>query len=256
MKVAVLVLLARVLLAQDYSRSPGYAAYRRADQLFVKKQIPEAVRSLEEALKQDEQLVPALTLYARIAMTMNRFELARNSLDRALSVEPKSASVQFLYGLSYYLSNDIAQAMKRFERARQLDPKDGRAALYLGMTEESLGRLTEAMSQYEDAVRIGPSVEAWLTGARLLELEDRLEQARRWIDQALLLDPASRDGHFEKARLLLKTNEPAAAAKEGEEALSLPQGSIADKQIHYLLARAYRNLDAERAERHAAAARQ
>src|ERR1700722_3082495 len=77
--------------AQSYDRSPGYADYRQANSLFVAKKIPEALSSLERALQRDDKLVPALTLYAKIAMTMNRFELARESLERALEVEPNAA---------------------------------------------------------------------------------------------------------------------------------------------------------------------
>lgn len=244
-----------ILCAQDPSGSPGYAAYRQADQLFAAKKVPEAVKALEQSLKQDDKLFPALTLYARIAMSMNRFELARDSLDRALEVEPKSAYAQFLYGLSFYLANDLVHARPRFEAARRLDPKDARPALHLGMTYESLGETKEAMQQYEDAVRLHATVEAYLAGVRLLYLEGRLDECRRWVDLALQLEPESRDAHFEKARLLLLEHEFPAAAAEGEKALALSRGDVTDRQIHYLLVRAYRTFDADRADRHALALR-
>lgn len=255
MKAFAVLLFAAMLSAQDYARSPGYAAYRQAEKLFVEKKIPEAVRSLEQALGQDAKLVPALTLYAKIAMTMNRFELAQDSLERALAVDPKAAYAQFLYGLSFYLSNDPAHALPQFEKARQIEPSDARAALYLGMTYESVGRIGEAMKQYQDSVQLHATGEAYLAGARLLCLENRLEECSGWLDRAVQLEPASRDAHFEKARLLLRKGDAPDAAKEGERALALSGGSITDIQVHYLLIRAYRTFRPAEADRHAEAVR-
>src|SRR5438105_15771233 len=96
---------------QPYDRSPGFPAYRKANDLFVARKFPEALSALEQSLKLDERLVPALTLYAKIAMAMNRFELARDSLERALAVDPKATYARFLYGLNFYLVNDLQHAL-------------------------------------------------------------------------------------------------------------------------------------------------
>ncbi|HEY3839825.1 MAG TPA: tetratricopeptide repeat protein [Bryobacteraceae bacterium] len=217
--------------------------------------MPEALSSLEQALKLDPKLIPALTLYAKIAMSMNRLELARESLERALAVDPKAAYARFLYGLSYYLGNDLAHALPEFERARAANPKDGRASLYLGLTYESTGRTGEAMRMYEESVRVGPSTEGYLAGARLLYLEGRLDECERWIRDALKLEPDSRDAHFELARLLLREQKMEPAAMEGERALELREGAVTDSQIHYLLIRAYRDIAPALSRQHAEALR-
>jgi tetratricopeptide (TPR) repeat protein len=108
---------------QAYDRSPGYAAYREANSLFVAKKIPEALSRLELSLQLDEKLVPALTLYAKIAMTMNRFELARESLERALAANPNAAYARFLYGLNYYLTNDLQNALAQIRKGPAGEPK-------------------------------------------------------------------------------------------------------------------------------------
>ena len=84
---------------QTHERSAGFPAYQKANDLFVAKKIPEALSALEESLKLDERLVPALTLYAKIAMSMNRFELARDSLERALAEIRKQLMHDFFMGL-------------------------------------------------------------------------------------------------------------------------------------------------------------
>lgn len=242
---AVAIVLFASFLYCATAASPGYAAYEKANRLFVAKQFPEALAAIEEALRLDPKLVPALTLKAKLAMAANQLEMARKCLEQALGVDPGAAYAQFLYGLDAYLGNDLKEALPRFRRARQLSPADPRAALYLGLTVESLGEPLEAMSLYEEAVRLehskgGPTADTLLPGARLLLLLNRLDECERWLAQALKVAPASRDAHFEMARLLLKRGDAAKAALEGEKSLALSDGLVADSAIHYLLVRAYR----------------
>ena len=119
-------------------------------------------------------------------------------------MDPSAAYARFLYGLQFYLTNDLQHALPQFLKALQANPKDSRAALYLGLTYESLGQDQEAMALYEESVRLEPLSDTYLTGARLLHVMGQLDDCDRWIQKALQLEPASRDAHFEFARLLLR----------------------------------------------------
>ena len=241
--------------------SPGQASYEKANALFVAKKFPESLASVEEALRLDANLVPALTLKAKLAMAANRYDLARQSLQRAIAVDPKAPYAQFLYGMEAYMNNEMTEALPRFRKARELAPKDPRAALYLGLTTESIGQPKEALALYQEAVRLDrasghPQAETLLPGARLLLLLGRLEESEDWTRQAVKLSPKLRDAHFELARLLLKKGEPAQAANEGEAALGLSEGTVTDAAIHYLLIRAWQQAgQPERAAVHAAVIR-
>jgi tetratricopeptide (TPR) repeat protein len=224
--------------------SPGYAAYEKANALFVEKKLPAALAAVEEALRLDPKLVPALTLKAKLAMAAYRLDEARRCLEQALAIDPRAPYAQFLYGLEAYLSNDMQAALPRFRKARQLNSTDARAALYLALTVESLGHPAEAMSLYEEAVGLERSVnqlhaETLLPGAKLLLLLGRLDECERWILQAAKLSPKSRDVHFEFARLLLQKGDAERSASEGETALGLSEGIVTDSAIRYLLIRAY-----------------
>jgi tetratricopeptide (TPR) repeat protein len=214
---AIASLCLAVALSGAVQSSPGYAAYEKANALLVAKKLPEALAAVDEALRLDPKLVPALTLKAKLAMAAYRLDVARRCLEEALALDPRAAYAQFLYG---------------------------RAALYLGLTVESLGQPSEALSLYEEAVRLERSTgelhaETLLPGARLLLLLGRLDECDRWIRQALKLSPDLRDAHFEFARLLLKKGDAAQAAAEGETALRLSEGVVTDSAIRYQLVRAY-----------------
>jgi len=253
----VCILLLALALYGAAPSSPGYAAYEKANQLFVAKKLPEAVAAVDEALRLDPKLIPALTLKAKLGMAAGQFDVARQCLERALAIDPRAQYAQFLYGLQAYLSNDLAAALPRLRKARELNPRDPRTALYLGLTVDSLGKPEEALSLYEDAVSLERSAgtldaETLLPGAKLLLLLGRLKESENWLHQAEEISPNSRDVHFELARLLLKKGDALQATAEGEKALALSDGVVTDASIHYLLIRAYRQSgNADRAEMHA-----
>jgi tetratricopeptide (TPR) repeat protein len=246
--------------AQDSKdrRSPGFEPYQRANALFVAQNFPESAAAIEEALRLDPKLVPALTLKAKIAMLAKNYDVARQTLEAALVADPASTYAQLLYGLQFYLRNDMERALPEFEKARKLNPSDARAAVYLGRTAEALGQTGRALSLYEETVRIeeaagGAQPDTLLAGSRLLLLAGRLDDCEQWTRRAVKLDSSSRDGHYELARVLLRKGDAAGAAAEGEMALRFANGDTQDRQIHYLLVLAYRENSPADAARHAKA---
>ena len=255
--VLTLLLYAGVALGQN----PATAEYERANRLFHARQFQEAMSALDAALRLDPKLVPALTLRARLAMALDRYDIAKDSLERAIAIEPSSWYPQFLYGFHFYQQNEMPSAITALKKARELNPRAAEPALYLGLAEESLGRTAEALTLYRRAVDLEASagklnVETLLTLSRLLLLLGEFDECGRVIDRAEKLDPKSRDPHFEAGRLLLKKGQPAKAVEQGETALRLTSGDVTDRQAHFLLVQAYRAIgrDAD-AERHAAAVR-
>jgi tetratricopeptide (TPR) repeat protein len=239
-----ILFLCAFALAAATPQSPAYAAYEKANQLFIAQKLPQALAATDEALRLDPNLVPALTLKAKMAMAAFQLDVASQCLERALAISPKAPYAQLLYGLAAYLGNDLKDALPRFQKARELNPADARAALYLGLTTESLGQPKEAMSLYEESVRLARNAgelqaDTLLPGIRLLLLLDRLEECEHWLRQAATLSPQSRDVHFEFARLLLKKGDANQSAAEGEIALRSTGGVTTDAAIHYLLIRAY-----------------
>jgi tetratricopeptide (TPR) repeat protein len=241
--------------------SPGLAAYQRADQAFREHKFQVSMDALDEALRLDPALVPALTLKARLAMAANRYEVARETLERAIAADSKSWYARFLYGFQFYQQNEMPAAIAAFEKARELNPRDPPSALYLGLAYEALGRAGEALGLYRRAIELeeaagAPHVETLLTAARLLLLQGRFDDSAKLAERAIQVDPGSRDPHFELARLWLKRASPQKAIVEGETALRLQHGDTPDGQIHFLLVQAYRGAGQDQAaKRHADALR-
>ena len=236
--------------------SAAMMEYERANELFRREQFGEASQALDRALAQDPNLVPALTLKGKLAMGFNRFAEARAAFTKAAQLEPESAYTQFLLGFFHYVDNDFKKALPPLEKAAKLNPRDSRATFYLALTHEGLADADAAIGYYERTLareKATPSAETFTAYARLLFALGRYAESRRHIDRALQLDPSSRDAHYERGRLLFEEGKFAEAAAEGERALAISGVGTLDRQIHFLLARAYaRAGDKAKADQHLA----
>jgi tetratricopeptide (TPR) repeat protein len=219
------------------------AAYRKANAHFDRREFEQSLAAVEEALRLDPRFVPALTLKARLAMAANRYEIARECLERAVELEPQTAGVHFLLGFCRYVENDFKGALSPLERAAQLKPENGPTQFYLAMTLEALGRTDEAIAAYENTLKLEKSgaalADPLVAYARLLFTQGRYGESEKLIDRALGVEPTSRDGYYEKGRLLMERREYTKAIEHGKKALSLAGEGTTDAQIHFLLARAY-----------------
>lgn len=235
---------------------PGQAQYERANEYFKAGKFAEAAQALDQSLAQDPDLVPALTLKGKLAMGFNRFDDAREAFTKAARLQPRSAYTQFLLGFFHYVDNDFQRALEPLQTAAKLNPADSRATFYLALTYEGLAQPEEATAYYEKTLALqqeSPSAETFTAYGRLLFTLGRYEESRARIQRALQLDPRSRDAHYEAGRLHFEAGQFADAAAEGERALALPGVGTLDRQIHFLLARAYLKLgDKAKADEHLA----
>ena len=221
--------------------------YNTANTLFQQQRFEEAENALNSALRADPNLVPALTLKGKLAMGLNRFDIARECFEKAATVEPKSAYVQFLLGFFHYVDNDFLKAIPVLERARDLKSDDPRTMFYLALSYEGVAQLDKAAELYArtvdlEAKQAKPSADTHVAYGRLLFGQGDLQASEKQIERALQLSPDSRDAHYERGRLHFERGEWRKAADAGEKAFALPGVGTTDRQIHFLLARAYGKL--------------
>jgi len=145
------------------------------------------------------------------------------------------------------VDNDFQKAIPSLEIARQLNPNDARATFYLALSQDGLGAADAAVPLYEKTIELErsgghPAPDVHVSYARLLFSLGRYEDAEKQVTLALMLDPKSRDAHYEQGRLWFERGEFAKAAEEGEKAMAIPGAGTLDRQIHFLLARSYAKL--------------
>jgi tetratricopeptide (TPR) repeat protein len=222
--------------------------YQNAKQDFGQRKFSEAVAEVDAALHEDPYMVPALVLKARLATLARHPEVAKSCLITAITANPGSEEAQFYLGVLFYTQNDFKSAIPPLQAAQALSPQDPLPVFYLAMTHEGLGDEARALELYEQAENLSPqkspqSAEIFLADGRLLLSLGRTEQGIAKDREAVAIDPASRDGHYELAKGLDHEGGFSEAAREGELALTLPEGNAGDAQIHFLLATLYRKLN-------------
>jgi len=230
--------------SQSPREQPALDLYQKAAALFQQQQYEQSLAALDEALKLNPRLVPALTLKARLAMAVNRFDIAKASLLQAVEIEPGVAGNHFLLGFCYYVDNDFKNALPPLERSKQLQPDDARTHFFLALTWEALARPDDAIASYEQSLKVeknggGILADTLVAYARLLFTLGRYGESEALIDRALTAAPDSRDAHYEKGRLLFERRAYAEAIRHGKKALEQPGAGTTERQIHFLLARAY-----------------
>jgi tetratricopeptide (TPR) repeat protein len=247
------MILSLLLLA-----SSAVELYNHANSLFQQQKYTEAEAALNASLRADPNLTPALTLKGKLAMGLNRFDIARECFEKAAAIEPKSHYVQFLLGFFHYVDNDFVKAIPALERARTLKPDDPRTHFYLALSQEGIANPAEAAKLYLRTIELEsaqrqPLADTHVAYGRFLFAQGDMTGSAKHITRALQLDANSRDAHYERGRLHFEYAEWTKAAEEGEKALRIPGVGTTDRQIHFLLGRAYAKLgNREASEKHLA----
>ncbi len=236
-----------ILLLLLLAASLGPENYHRANRLFERQQFSQAGEALDLAIQEDPGFVPSWTLRGKIAMAYGQFAIARAAFLQAVKLDPNSAYAQFMLGFFYYVDNNFSKAVPTLETASRLNPNNPRALLYLALSEDGLAHSGVAESLYRRTIdletKLGqPNPETHTAYGRLLFTLNRNEESARQVSQVLQLDPHSRDGHYESGRLAFAEGNFAKAAREGERAFTETGSGTLDRQIHFLLTRAYSKL--------------
>jgi tetratricopeptide (TPR) repeat protein len=234
------------LLALQLTITPAQH-YENAKQDFAQRKFDEAVSEVNTALHESPYMVPALVLKARLALFAHRPDVAKSCLITAITADPASEEAQFFLGLFYYNQNDFKLAVSPLQTAQALSPKSPLPVFYLAMTHEAMGDATQASDLYQQAENLSPekspqSAEILVAYGRFLLALGRTEEGIGKIRRAIEIDPKSREAHYEWAKELDQEGDFKNAASEAELALTLPELSNSDAQIHFLLAKLYMKL--------------
>jgi adenylate cyclase len=151
----------------------------------------------EKALALDPLLADAHAARGYVFDISGRPAEAEAAFERALELDPNSFEAHYFYGRFWIKQDNSERAAEELIRALEVNPEDAQAALHVYMVLHALGRHEEGekyarlgLKRAEEALRQHPesSRPAQLAGAALARLGEA-EEARRWMDRALAIDP-------------------------------------------------------------------
>ena len=225
------------LIAFLLAQSPAAKDYQKATELFAKRDLPGAEAAVEESLHFDPQYIPALVLKARLAMISGRMEVAQRALEAAVATGPDQSGPRFLLGFCLYLENDFQAAREALALA---DQNDARVSLYIALSEEGLSHPDAAIPYYERSLKLDrANADARVAYSRMLRKQGKLDRAEALIDEALRFAPNARNVLYEKGQCRFDRELFVQAAEFGERALAAPGPAPTEREIRFLLVRAY-----------------
>ncbi len=174
----------------------GPDVYFHAGQMAEERKNPEeALRQYAKSLEKDPRYLPALIASARLLERLGKREEAARVYQEAMRLHPDSPTPYNDLGLSLLNRRQWEAAEAAFRQAVERAPKDARYRNNLARALVGAGRTPEALKVLQEA--LAPAA-AHYNLAYLLRQSGQAEEARRYLEQALKLDP-----NLEPARRLL-----------------------------------------------------
>src|SRR5579862_427242 len=128
---------------------------------------------------------------------------------RAIQLDPKFVPAHYFLARLLYTRNRFDEAIQESKATIALSPDFVRAYENLGLCYEGKDDPKKAEEWYREAIRRNmesPSKTEWpmLDFATLLIRQDRIDEARPYLEQALALNPNNAQSHFQMGTLLEK----------------------------------------------------
>ena len=151
-----------------------------------------AVWEYQKALGMDPELVPAYNGLGIAYTMLGKHAEAVTSQRKALELQPNFAKAHAGLGLAYFSQNQMESALEHYRRAAALSPQLLEAPLKIGTILLKQKRYAEAIDPYKASVALAPDTaeihhNLGICYARQAEAD--LEAARRYVQEAIRLDP-------------------------------------------------------------------
>ena len=210
-----------------------------------------ALPDLQQSFALDEQDPDTSKALGMCLVRLGREDLADTFFQIAVKLAPDDAMSHYYLGLNAYTTKRFEEAREAFREAVRLRPAAAENHSYLGRSYEALGQIDLARKHYVVASELNqrrslPSADPPLLLGTLLFRQGSLDEAKRYLRQALEYDESQALPHYWLGLLFERESELPAAIRALDRAAALAPG---DHRPHYALARIHRRLgDNARAE--------
>jgi tetratricopeptide (TPR) repeat protein len=188
-------------------------------ELFLEKyDRREAMRSFQDALKVDENHVPAILGVARIASEENP-PAAKQAIERALKINPNSVPAHLLSAEMLLDDRKRDDARESVERALKVNPNNLEARSIVAAIDNLEGKTTAFEAQVQQILKINPLYgEVHRVAGDHLARNYRFDEAVEQVRRALAIDDANTRAHADLGKHLLRTGDEPGARRALERA--------------------------------------
>lgn len=211
-----------------------------------------ALPDLKQSFALDEQDPDTSKALGMCLVRLGREDLADTFFQIAVRLAPDDAMAHYYLGLNAYTTKRFEEAREAFGETVRLRPAAAENHSYLGRSYEALGQIDLARKHYLVASELNqrrspPSADPPLLLGTLLLRQGSLDEAKRYLSQAVEYDGSQALPHYWLGLLFERESELPAAIRALDRAAAL---APSDHRPHYALARIHRRLgDNGRAEK-------
>jgi len=188
-------------------------------ELFLEKyDRKEAMRSFQDAIKADENYVPAILGIARVAKEDNP-PAAKIAIDRALKVNPNSVPAHLLAAEIALDDRKRDDARASVQRALKVNPNSVEAHALEAAIDFLEGKTTAFEAQVQQVLKVNPVYgEVYRVAGDHLARNYRFDEAVDMVRKGLALDDANARAHADLGKHLLRTGDEPGARRALERA--------------------------------------
>jgi tetratricopeptide (TPR) repeat protein len=162
-------------------------------QVLQRSSNEEALRFLEDYLREHPGARDARLNYARLLVTSKSYPEARKQFELLVAEYPQNADVGMAVALLAMQANDYDAAETQLKRVLELDSKDPDVVrFYLGQLNEERKRPDEALKWYSAVTQGEQFIPAQARYASILAKQGKLPEARKHLQQATAHNPQQR----------------------------------------------------------------
>ncbi len=159
--------------------------------------LEQSTGASKKALELAPDLAETHTSRAFAHSLCGEFEQAEREFKQAISINPNLFEAHYLYARTCFHEGKLERAAELFEKASEVRPLDYQSLVLLSRVYEGLGQEQSSLDASRRAVTVAEKVlelkpdetRALYLGATPLHKVGRMEEAQRWIERALFIDP-------------------------------------------------------------------
>ena len=174
----------------------------------------EAIEALHRSIELDAKDTETRIMLGQVFLALNRLEEAIGEFTSATRLEPERVEAHTFLGVAYSRAGKFAEAIGPLHKAIALDPENqvarynlARNLIRMGHSEEGQKELAAFKKLQKEAQEEENLARARITAFRsaISKLdENKLEEAKAFLRQVLVLDPHSVAAHYNMGFVLLK----------------------------------------------------
>jgi putative PEP-CTERM system TPR-repeat lipoprotein len=218
------------------SKDPSALKTQRALSKLAQGADNEAMRDLQNVIKEDEKSLQARVLLVMLSLRNHNYAAALTQADDEVKQFPDNPLAQNLRGAALIGLNRLDDAHAAFEAALKTDPDYVPAAIYLARLESRTGKLDSAIKRYEALLaKDQNNVNALVDLANIKLSQGDQDKAVSYLEKAMNARPDVTGPGLRLVNLYISTGQPGKALSEANVLL---QNHRDDPQVLEMVGRA------------------